>query len=149
MVIHSNSFTKRHDGLQRLIIIETNVAPRFDPRQTASPLKYKKYNGIWDTGATSCVITEKVINELRLIPITFANVRHANGVTRSPVFPMNLCLPSNVCFINIRATRGILPPNVDVLIGMDIITYGDFALTNKNGKTQFSFRVPSISLHYS
>ena len=32
---------------------------------------------------------------------------------------------------------------IDVLIGMDIISKGDFAVSNYNGKTQFSFRLPS------
>ena len=31
----------------------------------------------------------------------------------------------------------------DVLIGMDIITQGDFAVTNRCGRTKFSFRFPS------
>lgn len=31
----------------------------------------------------------------------------------------------------------------DVLIGMDIITLGDCSITNVNGKTVFSFRIPS------
>jgi len=32
----------------------------------------------------------------------------------------------------------------DVLIGMDVITQGDFAITNKDGMTTFSFRTPSL-----
>ena len=32
---------------------------------------------------------------------------------------------------------------IDVLIGMDIISMGDFAVSNFDGKTQFSFRIPS------
>ena len=32
----------------------------------------------------------------------------------------------------------------DVLIGMDVITQGDFAVTNREGRTVFSFRVPSL-----
>ena len=32
----------------------------------------------------------------------------------------------------------------DVLIGMDIINLGDFAVSNHNGKTTFSFRMPSV-----
>ena len=31
----------------------------------------------------------------------------------------------------------------DVLIGMNIITQGDFAVTNQNDKTMLSFRMPS------
>ena len=34
--------------------------------------------------------------------------------------------------------------DIDVLIGMDVIKYGDFSITNTNGKTTFSFRTPSI-----
>ena len=32
---------------------------------------------------------------------------------------------------------------IDVLIGMDVISKGDFAISYYNGKTQFSFRIPS------
>jgi preprotein translocase subunit SecA len=31
-----------------------------------------------------------------------------------------------------------------MLIGMDIIARGDFAVTNYDGKTVFSFRMPSV-----
>ena len=40
--------------------------------------------------------------------------------------------------------RGLRQGNFDVLIGMDIIGSGDFAITNHKGKTVFSFRIPSI-----
>ena len=33
----------------------------------------------------------------------------------------------------------------DVLIGMDIISQGDFAVTNHGGITKFSFRMPSVT----
>ena len=32
---------------------------------------------------------------------------------------------------------------IGVLIGMDIITSGDFSVSNYNGKTVFTFRTPS------
>lgn len=32
---------------------------------------------------------------------------------------------------------------IDILIGMDIIKLGDFAISNYKGQTQFSFRIPS------
>jgi len=34
------------------------------------------------------------------------------------------------------------PSNADMLIGMDIIRMGDFAVCNADGKTSFSFAVP-------
>jgi SEC-C motif len=42
-----------------------------------------------------------------------------------------------------KVTEGILG-GFDVLIGMDIISQGDFAVTNFGGNTRFSFRVPSL-----
>jgi hypothetical protein len=33
-------------------------------------------------------------------------------------------------------------PGVEVLIGMDIISMGDFNISNANGKTLFSFVIP-------
>ena len=43
-----------------------------------------------------------------------------------------------------RVTKARLSVDADVLIGMDIIGTGDFAVTNLNGLTKFSFRVPSL-----
>ena len=31
----------------------------------------------------------------------------------------------------------------DVIIGMDVIMFGDFVITNADGKTTFQFRTPS------
>ncbi len=46
-------------------------------------------------------------------------------------------------FINLLVTRAILGSGPQILIGMDVITRDDFSITNKNGRTIFSFRVPS------
>jgi len=54
-------------------------------------------------------------------------------------------LPNNVVFNHLRVTSGDLGaggPNM--LIGMDIIGHGDFAVTSLGGNTTFSFRLPSM-----
>jgi len=53
---------------------------------------------------------------------------------------------------HVRVTEVQLIPDDNVsdneqpqlLIGMDIIGLGDFAVTNTNDKTTFSFRIPSV-----
>ena len=60
----------------------------------------------------------------------------------SPVYLVNIELP-NFGFLHISVTLGKLPKGSDVLIGMDIITQGDLAITNHNGFTVFTFRCPS------
>jgi hypothetical protein len=52
-------------------------------------------------------------------------------------------LPNQVAFPFVKVTEGVLS-GFDLLIGMDIITMGDFSITNVGGKTTFSFRVPSV-----
>ena len=58
-------------------------------------------------------------------------------------FLVNVGLPNEVVFSSIRVTMGGFS-DADVLIGMDIISQGDFAVTNFNQRTVFSFRVPSL-----
>ena len=36
-----------------------------------------------------------------------------------------------------------MPISVDILIGMDIISQGEFAITASQGNTKFSFQIPS------
>jgi hypothetical protein len=44
---------------------------------------------------------------------------------------------------NVRVTEFIDENDFDVIIGMDIITCGDFAISNYGRKTVVSFRIPS------
>ena len=47
-------------------------------------------------------------------------------------------------FQHVEVTEGDIK-GVDVLIGMDIITQGDFIITNQSNKTVMSFRIPSLT----
>ena len=55
---------------------------------------------------------------------------------------VNIVLPNNVVMQSVKVSEGVIE-GYDVLIGMDIIGVGDFAVTHKNGGTVFSFQVPS------
>ena len=46
-------------------------------------------------------------------------------------------------FRGLPVNLGRLSGEAEVLIGMDIINRGDFAVTNRDGRTKFSFRIPS------
>ena len=99
---------------------------------------------LWDTGASRSSITPNVVQSLGLIPTTFTDVDHAGGrIENAPVYLVNITLLNRVEVVGVQVTGLQLPPNFDVLIGMDIINTGDFAVTNSGGKTTFSFRVPA------
>jgi hypothetical protein len=57
---------------------------------------------------------------------------------------VNIYLPMNVFFPGVKVTEGVLYGDIEMLIGMDIITSGDFTITHNQGKTKMSFGIPSV-----
>ncbi len=104
--------------------------------------KSTSIKAIWDTGATASVITSKVAKALGLVPISMTEVHTAGGIRVCNVYIVDLMLPNNVYIPNVQVTEADMTTN-DVLIGMDVIALGDFAITNLGGKTRFTFSIPS------
>jgi hypothetical protein len=126
------------------MMISTPVGPGADPALLFATINNaKKYMGIWDTGATNSVISQKVVDEWNLKPIGMAQVHSVTGITLCETFLVSILLPNKVIMQAVRVTKGEIS-GYDVLIGMDIIGAGDFAVTHKDNKTTFSFRFPSI-----
>jgi hypothetical protein len=98
----------------------------------------------WDTGATNTCISEEIAKKYNLKPISYAQSKTPSGKLTSPIYFIDIVLNNEVVFTN-WAVMGskIGEQGIDVLIGMDVISKGDFAISNYNGKTQFSFRIPS------
>lgn len=115
----------------------------WDPNGSEPAPPMNPFTAIWDTGATGSMITQAVVDACGLTPTGMTEVHHAHGSSLAEVFLVNIGLPNAVAFSGIPVTKGVLPGNSEVLIGMDIIATGDFAVTNLNGKTKFTFRVPS------
>ena len=136
-------FTFESSGLLREIII---------PMRISLPMTLDKIgknpgieaNSLWDTGATSSCITKRLANKLNLKPSTFGSAKHAGGVTQNvPIYIVNLYLPNKVALPFLQVQQIENQDKFDILIGMNVITGGDFAVTNKNGKTMFSYAYPS------
>jgi len=140
-----SAFTTSGKGLLRVLQNKVEITAGFDPNKTPANKQpsFKTFTAIWDTGATSSVITEKVVDQCGLKPTGMTRVSHAHGEVTAEVYRVNIGLPNKVAFSNVIVTKGILAGS-DALIGMDIINYGDFAVTNTDGQTVFSFRIPSI-----
>jgi hypothetical protein len=103
--------------------------------------------GIWDTGATASVITRSVAKRLGLKNVTWANVMGIHGSKLVPVYYIKITLENKHITLESYVTECdelSADDSVGVLIGMNIITMGDFAVTNFRGQTTMSFRVPSL-----
>jgi len=140
--VEHKAFTHRANG-NLLRVIQT-VAGVF----AVSPDPHKQtgittLSAIWDTGATNTTISEQMADNLKLAVVSYTPVSTAAGIIdKAPVYLLNVVLPNNVIIPNVQVTGAKLN-GCDMLIGMDIITLGDFAITNHNGNTVCSFRLPS------
>jgi hypothetical protein len=138
------SFTRKASALKLELDTEVLVAQAFNPSTSSTPPPHHKFRGIWDTGATNTAISPAVVDQCSLSPIGMVTMHTANGAKNCSTYLINIILPNAVAIISVRVACANLAPGTDVLIGMDIITQGDFAITNKNGETWFIFRAPSI-----
>jgi len=138
-----SAFTRKYAELARVLDTSIQItAPRANGHTNSeSPVFFK---AIWDTGATNSVISDVVVKALNLLPIGKVEVHTAGGSLTANVYLVNITLPNNITVPNVRVSEGIIQGS-EMLIGMDIISLGDFSVTNMNGRTTMSFRVPSCS----
>ena len=146
------AFTTRYSGRARVLHTKVGVCLPITPEESRTQqIQLNTYIAIWDTGATNSAITKNVAEDLKLHPTGIVEVRHAKGKAMTNTYLVNISLPNGVMVGQIRVTEADLITNENVspdqqpqvLIGMDIIGMGDFAVTNLDGKTTLSFRIPS------
>lgn len=141
-----SAFTAKFDGVAREIITKVGIsAPFVADSVEVDDDRIMKTTALWDTGATNCVITRKTALEMGLKPVGIRKVCHAGGESYPCVYLINIYLPNNNMLQNVSVTEcDDAAGSFGIIIGMDVITLGDFSLTNVDGKTVFSFRTPSI-----
>ena len=99
---------------------------------------------LWDTGATSTCISEAVVQNLGLKVTGMMDIRTPSGTKTVNTFSVNIGLPNHLNVADVRVCEtDIGNQGIEALIGMDIISLGDFCVSNYDGKTVFSFRFPS------
>jgi len=140
-----NAFTTKYEGRVLRIVTDVKVTSAFDPDKTdGKSVPRHACKALWDTGASGSVISPGVAKVLKLQPVGVANVTHAGGTSQCSTYLVNLELPNGVGIIGVQTSEFHGQDGFDVIVGMDIISLGDFALTHQDGKTCASFRIPSV-----
>ena len=140
--------TSSNDGLLRQLINECVISEAWDPDGSAPRPAFRAFQALWDTGASMSAISQRVVDRCKLLPVGFIELHHAQGSTKDvPVYIVNIGLPNRIALPGVIVSLAQISSDqgIDVLIGMDVITQGDFAITNPMGNTKFSFRMPSIA----
>ncbi len=131
------AFTIKYDRKINALFTDIFISEAFDPKlapvgnQQPKPSAFK---AIWDTGATASVITQKVVSILGLQPIDQVKSHTVAGSVKTNIYAVSMLLPNHVKVPNILVAEGKMS-EMDVLIGMDIINQGDFAVTNRADMT--------------
>lgn len=140
------AFSLRSNGGRfNRIITDVGLSVPYDPASGSPQPEVYATKALWDTGATHSVITKTVARALNLVPTSKTRMNHAGGVSDVNGYVVSIYLPNHM---NIRAVEVLEmedQPECGMLLGMDVITMGDFAVTNVQGNTLVSFRFPSVA----
>jgi len=99
-------------------------------------------NALWDTGAMLSVISPKVAEKLELDIVDTIQITGINGESLAEVAVISIRFPNGAIIQDVRVAICNMSPENEMIIGMDVITQMDIAITNGGGQTQFSFVLP-------
>ena len=100
-----------------------------------------------DTGANRSCMSRRLVSVCNLEPISYMSVRSAQGISEANVYSVDFTLSSEMQFCNIPVMEFSGGSDFDVIIGMDILSQGDIAITNAKNQMFFSMRIPSADKH--
>lgn len=130
------AFTCRNNGIANTIITSVLIFNRSENTQL-------EVKAVWDTGATGSAINKELVPLLKLKPFGLGQHNTANGPGECGFYLIDIALPNNVRINDIQVIDANLC-DTQMLIGMDIISQGQFCISNVNGKTTASFVMPAV-----
>lgn len=137
------AFTQRFPSIVDSVVTECYVYSSVDFIEGHKVKRLKLDRSLWDTGASSSLISKAAADALGLVPIGKSEISGVNaGVEFKRTYLIHVGLPTGDVVTNVLVSE-FNGEDYDLIIGMDIIQNGDFAVTNVNDITAFSFRIPS------
>lgn len=135
-----SALTYHFDGIKNEIITDVKAKNGFGIQDITT-------KGLWDTGAQNSAITKKAALQLGLVPLKRTNIRGVHGIKEVNVYLIEIILNNPNITVKCLVTECdelSKDGSVDLLLGMNVISHGDFVISNFDGKTSMTFRVPSL-----
>jgi len=144
--IEYRGFIKSYDCQKNKLITTANIFPitSLDKNLRTMPVEVKT---LWDTGATLTFIKSGLRDKLKLSMArteSSAVIAGVGGHVKADFTYISILVSPNFIIEYCPVYVVDFPVNVDIVIGMDIINMGDFAVSNTGMKTSFSFIMPPL-----
>ena len=132
----------KFSSIQKRIVTPINISNTLiEKHKNATPVCVTE-NALWDTGATISAITPKLVRDLSFIPAGTMAISGITGALDVEFILATIQLPNGILRPNIKMAVCDFSQNLNIILGMDIITLGDFELLHGNNSTVFSFTSP-------
>ena len=131
-----SAFVTEYPDLVRAVVSDVGIITDI----TGTQVQAVRCKALWDTGAVYSVISNAFAAKLRLQEFDRGRNYTAQGSYETSVYLLSIVLPNGIVVPDLRVSSGEFQ-DFDFLLGMDVISQGDFHLTN-NGHSKFLFRIP-------
>jgi len=137
------AFFVTYEGITGEIITPVGILPL----NTTDPALHRvlvEVEALWDTGATATCIKPALWERLKLCPFEPGRTKFAGigGNVTADVALVDLLLTAELEIELCPVYVMDFPGDAEILIGMDIISMGDFVVCNADNITSFSFAMP-------
>lgn len=110
------------------------------PDSTADKIRC---NAIWDTGATSSMISAAMAKKLALAPTGTTQIAGVHGVSNAKCYLVDITFGNGFCLQKIKVSEASDFGGFDLLVGMDIIGRGKMFLDGTRDKLNVRFQMPT------
>ena len=104
--------------------------------------RVKALRAMWDTGSNATILSAKLVRDLRPDRFGQGGMTGIGGQSEGDTYLIHISLPTGDVITYQEVYEADLS-DYDAIIGMDIITRGDFHLDSSKGETLFSFQLPN------
>jgi hypothetical protein len=137
-------FTISYPELVNKLLTEAKILPVSSKDKTLQNTPVS-IDALWDTGATKTCMRPALRDRLNLRMFragTASTIKGIGGAVKADFTLASLFITYNLGIECCPMYVLDFPGDADIIIGMDIIGMGDFAVCNADGRTSFSFAMP-------
>lgn len=137
-------FIKIYDKPTDKLMTYVNIFPVFSYNRVLCNVPVK-LRALWDTGATVTAIRPEILDRLKSPLVntdSSTTIIGVGGLVKADYTLTNIYLTNNFVIEYCPTYVIDFQINFDIIIGMDIIGMGDFAVCNIGNITSFTFAVP-------